>query len=321
MTDTTARPLTIDGPAAFVASIPHLVGFTPTRSDVVAWIADGFVVLTQRADAGGDPAGLLAHGLAALHRNGETPDAVAVALYRDALDPAATAMTAGAYIDAAEALDLHPLDVLTITADRWRSSLCINPECCPADGKPIDHADPLAVELIGEGSAPLPSRDAIAEQVTPTPDALPVVEPSTDPATWDGLARDVFGHLTNGSDMAPDVVAGAFTAMRVRDVILWEVTQVPALDLRPVLDRLLVAARSTAEGPHRAPVLTACGITAWLAGDGARAAVYIAAALAADEAYSLAILVHQAVATGLPAQAWRESMAGLTRDKCLNGVR
>lgn len=59
------------------------------------------------------------------------------------------------------------------------------------------------------------------------------------------------------------------------------------------------AAAHAARGAH-APALTLLAVLAWWEGDGARAGVLVDRALAADPAYRLALLVDQALRTGMP---------------------
>jgi hypothetical protein len=66
-------------------------------------------------------------------------------------------------------------------------------------------------------------------------------------------------------------------------------------------------------------VACCAAITAWLLGDGARASVATARARVDDPRYSLGELLAVSLAAGLPPQAWRESMAGLSRELCRHG--
>ena len=72
---------------------------------------------------------------------------------------------------------------------------------------------------------------------------------------------------------------------------------------------------------HVAPAATTLAIVHWMGGDGARASVALDRALADDPGYSLGVMVHTALGSGLPPQAWRESMASLSRDECRYGQR
>jgi len=67
-----------------------------------------------------------------------------------------------------------------------------------------------------------------------------------------------------------------------------------------VHERVLEAVVAHGERGGQAPALTLLGLLAWWRGDGARAQILLARALAADSGYRLAALVDEAVASGLP---------------------
>ena len=69
-----------------------------------------------------------------------------------------------------------------------------------------------------------------------------------------------------------------------------------------------------------APVASCAAIVAWLLGDGARAQIAVERARRDDGEYSLALLLAASLRAGLPPDAWRESMAALTRDDCRHGA-
>ena len=107
--------------------------------------------------------------------------------------------------------------------------------------------------------------------------------------------------------------------VRVRDTLLWEVSHADPGRLAAILERLSCALRGAPPG-HVAPVGSCAGIVAWLLGDGARAHIAIDRARHDDAQYSLALLLAASLEAGLPPAAWRESMAGLSRDHCRHGA-
>jgi hypothetical protein len=136
------RPaLRINSVAGLLAAIPHLLGFTPTASLVVVGASEaGGVQLAFRYDLPDPPArtvvgdiaghalSVLAHRLTIVIAVGYGPGRLVTPL-ADALRAAAP--RAG--------IRLH--DMLRVEDGRYWSYLCINPECCPAEGVPFNPDD------------------------------------------------------------------------------------------------------------------------------------------------------------------------------------
>lgn len=118
--------------------------------------------------------------------------------------------------------------------------------------------------------------------------------------------------------MDATTVAGVLVALqdtRVRDTVLWELLQHDPADWDSMADRL---ARVVSGSPRDllAPPATLLAILRWQTGDGSRASAAVERALVADPDYTLARLVLQCLLTGMHPLAWREGMAGLTREEC-----
>lgn len=313
-------PVRVTGPAALVAVVPSLVGFTPTDSLVLVYLDEARTVsLTQRVDAAVSVTGdswasdLLAPALDGLARHGQPPAAV-VAIWWDA--PAPSAAIVESLTAALDLAGVDVLDAIAVTGDRWRSLLCDDAECCPPEGKPIDTADPARVELIAAGAAPVTDRAVLVSEVTPDA-AAPRLDPlpeDREPARDAAIVLTLDGLTDRASTNGP-TAARWLHDIRVRDVVLWELTSWDADSLRRARVQACAVARGTA-APDAAPILTMCAVLAWLGGDGARANVAVDAALSADPDYSLAQLVDGGLKAGLHPDAWRDSMAGLTRAEC-----
>jgi hypothetical protein len=202
----------------------------------------------------------------------------------------------------------------------------------------------VAAEFTLAGRAPLPARedleqglaaeDALVARLEPLLDGMPDIAAGPARETWrderisDALALladdaeeveelDEFEDLEFAPEAMARVVAG-LDDVRVRDTVLWELSRWDTAVLLVALDRLSLLLRAAPAG-HVAPVACCAAITAWLLGDGARASVATARARADDPHYSLGELLAVSLGAGLPPQAWRESMAGLTRDLCRYG--
>lgn len=313
MTITTGA-VRVDSPAALVANLPHLVGFVPTESAVFVLLDGSRVVVTQRVDV--EALNLDADRLADLIPptvRTECTD-VAVVLWSDRIDAAACLDTLATITDG---LDVRDVIAVTAGGSRWRSILCEDPACCPADGTPVDPVH--AVEMVGLGSAPLPSREALADE-WPTSDAdrlAPHVVPSADVETYRDDALDEWREALDyaedaGSIEASDArwLAGSLADVRVRDTLIWKAA-------RSEVEPTALAATVHGIAAHvpaldRAPLAAVAAVCEYFAGDGARTLVALdVVAESAEPDYSLAALVRTAVSGGLPPTAFRDALRSL----------
>ena len=155
--------LRLGGAADLIAATPYLVGFHPHESLVlVALDSENLVIFTARVDLA--DAGHL-----------ECLDAVRAAV----LDSGAAALVALIFADealevperVAEAVDTvlaleartatEVLDVVVCDGHRWRSVLCSDPTCCPADGQPLPPpgSSAVAASATVAGLVALPTRE------------------------------------------------------------------------------------------------------------------------------------------------------------------
>ena len=229
---------------------------------------------------------------------------------------------------------------------RW-SYGCDNPSCCPPEGRPIpDEVRGLvAAEFAVAGVAMVPSRDALAAELAPADadardemagevlsaqaeraraldhanDGRPALDGSGLEA-WRDTAITTVSRLS-GRDPLPSAdlarVAVGLGDIRVRDTALWDLAQ-PGGDRDAVIAGLASIVRQAPDG-HVAPAATVLAICHWTSGDGARANVALEHAFDDDLDYSLAGLVSTSLHTGLPPQAWTDSLAGLSREVCRHG--
>jgi hypothetical protein len=344
--------LTLSSPDAFLASVPHMLGFACDDSVVLVGLGpDGSgrssqVLLTQRFTT--PPATFDAADLRELARGAAEPMAragsteVIIAVFGRA--PAADEVLPSGQLvdDLVTALDDAGMAVkdalFTDGISRW-SYGCDNPACCPPEGRviPAEVRTHVAAEFAVAGAAMLPSRDALVAEVALTdPDLRARVAASIDAAAaampsprsakafeaWrDTAIGDVTAAMHANRPITDDEAAKALVGLgdiRVRDTVLWEVSQSPDAP-RATVDGLAALVRSAPDG-HIAPATTVLAITHWLGGDGARANVALDRALADDPDYSLGLMVSAALRSGLPPQSWRDAMSGLSRDTCRHGA-
>jgi Domain of unknown function (DUF4192) len=340
MTSTPAPPaldhLVLRSPDALVAALPYLLGFHPRESAIAVWLQDRRIALTQRLDLPSDPVHHAAW-LAAMwhHTMAEAAhELILVVASVHPADPALLALVA----DRAAAAGIEMRDVLRVDEGRWWSLLCTDEECCPPEGRIVAPAvaSAVAAEFTLVGRAPMAGREELEDSLGPDEvrQALVAAALAAAPALPAGPAReqwreeriaDTLSLICDGPGDGPrraPRIADALWGLddvRVRDTVLWEVSRWSPEDLQSALVRLSVVLRSAPAG-HVAPVASCAAVVAWLLGDGARAHIAVDRARRDDGEYSLAVLLDASLRAGLPPQAWRESMAALTRDDCRHGA-
>lgn len=340
--------------------VPHLVGFVPEHSFVVVGLELGSnrSVITLRFDI--PPAGLSddelvqvlgvwTYSMEALRRAGAA--AVTVVLYPGDADDRWSDVVVDElpYRELAELLEemlvaaeYEVREVVCVVGERVRSYLCDNLDCCPTKGRALDPSEALRIRasLVEQGSAPMPSRRAVAEALDAREDddefrgAVLRARPGALARQSSDVVQDVEAFLHAAARWGRDrdgrikrftrLVATAgllVTDIAPRDYLLREL----AVECdRPELEAVravLTEAVRCARGPEVAPLAAVLGVAAWLAGDGAAARVALDRSLAADPAYSLAHLVMTALDDGIPPWSWRESMRDLTAEAILAAAR
>jgi hypothetical protein len=322
--------------AGLLAAVPHLLGFHPARSLVVLGVAGPHdrVSLAFRYDLP-DPADaelaadIAEHAGTVLAR--EAIGAVALVGY----GPASLVTQAlDAVVGVLLRRGLEIREVLRADGGRYWSALCQDPACCPADGVSYDPCShPVAATLASQaGKDALPDREALARTLQPEPGSARLVREATrralrrldrlmrvaeqagrDPsaalaeagrrAVRQAIARyQSGGRVTERGPLA--FLAVTLADLRVRDDAWARMDpEHCAAHLRLWTDVVTGAAPEFV--PAAASLLA---FTAWQSGDGALANVAVDRALAADPAYSMALLIAEAVQGGLPPSFARLSM-------------
>lgn len=335
----------IASPDAFLAAVPHLLGFPPEQSIILTGLATtptgrDEITLVQRFDI--PPSNWTSEQLVEVSRNAMVPmvragsDTVIVAVFSDATPSAEVDLPQRALVDeligAADDTGLGIRDALyTDGTARW-SYGCTDPACCPPTGRVIPEPvrTLIAAEFTAAGAAMASSRDALTDELTPTDPQRPgriATLVTAAPSGIDALEawRDerIYRVHTVLSDRMPPTdldcadVISALDDIRVRDTVLWDLTQSPG-DAHRVCAQLTDIARHAPAG-HRAPVSTVLGMQHWMTGDGARARVALDHALGDQPDYSLAGLADASLNAGLPPATWRDLMSAMPREHCRHG--
>ncbi|BCJ39013.1 hypothetical protein Athai_65160 [Actinocatenispora thailandica] len=317
----------LNGPADLLAVIPYLLGFHPADSLVVVGLQDGRIGFCFRADLADPPATerivamLAAQSLTGVILAGYGP--------AERVEPVGDAV-ARALADAGQPV----LDRLRTHGGRFWSAACHRADCCPPGGRPVPAPSRVAAEATLAGLVALPTRDELAGQIAPItgPDRVAMerathraelrVQSLLDGAPSPAAAAERM--LTDGLAAVRDAARRyrADPAARLTDdEAAWLGVVLAATQVRDeawlLAERDLAGARAlwtdvmrrvTDEYLPAPAALT--GFVCWQQGDGAVGMMALGRALAVDPSYSMALLLSQALAGGLPPAAWRPTAAG-----------
>ena len=343
--------LVITGPDSIVASLPFIIGFTPSDSLVVMWLDAGCVRLTMRLDLPPDGAAhepwidaVMAHRRA----HSEVIICVVPAAHRGVRDEIGRLRGQGLVASLLELLrgtECGVRDALLVVDNRWWSYLCQEPECCPEAGTEVDPAvsDTIAARFALAGVARLTDRDAVlaicAAEEGRQAQMLPLVRDArrslitriaeaANPARhldyWRdegiGLVREALLTPTPGDPRRDAEVLVWLCDTRVRDTVLWEVAHSADHDPHRAFDRAAELLRCAPAGVI-APIGTVTALLGWLIGDGVRAVAALERVHDEDPDYAFAELLRRSIAAGLPPAGWREMMTGLSREACRGARR
>ena len=322
-------------PVSVLAIVPSLLGFHPSQSLVVLGVSGprNRVSLTFRYDLPDPPDDELAADIAAHACEVLTREAISAAIvigYGPARPVAEAALlVVAALLDAG----VDVLEVLRAEGGRCFTVNCDDPDCCPADGIPFDPCShPVAEALKEAGMDVLPDRAALARTLQPPPGTARATRQATGRALR-RLDRLVATARGGGLDPAAALAHAGRTAVRdairryrsgasIEDRARLAFLAVVLADLR-VRDDAWAQMDPRRAAPHTAlwtDIVTGAApefvpapasllaFTAWQAGEGALANVAAERALAADPAYSMALLIGGAVQAGLPPSAARLPM-------------
>lgn len=330
--------LHISSPDAILAVIPCLLGFHPSRSIVVVGAAPprGRIRLAFRYDLpdppdAGTAAKIASHAAGILARQRVSLAIVAGYGPGPLVTPVADALV-GELRRAG--VELH--DMLRVHDGRYWSYSCRNPRCCPPEGVVFDPAShPAAAAMAAAGNQAMRDRAALAATIAPLRGLaeesmrqairraerraawlLPAVGA---PARGGSMARRVLGEGLRAVAEAIDIYRGG-GEITSDEQIAW--LAVALCDLRIRDDawarmdpeqhqahlRLWTTVVRRAPARYVPAPASLLAFVAWQQGNGGLANVALERALAADPAYSMALLLADAVGAGLPPSAARLPM-------------
>ena len=321
--------------AGFLAIIPHLLGFHPSRSMVVVGLdrARGRVKLAFRYDLPDppDPARSreIAEHAAAVLRKRQVTTAIAAGYGAGTLvTPVAEKLRA-----ALHGAGITLRDLLRVEEGRFWSYACQDPRCCPPEGAAFDGAaHPAAAALTAAGMGACPDRASLADTLAPL---TGLAAEAMSQATVRALRRaeHLVAAAPDGTDRMRPVIDAGRAAVREAiatyraggritedDQMAWLAVSIADLRVRDDAWARMDPKHRAAHGQLWTDVVrratesyvpapaSLLAFTAWQCGEGALANIALERALAADPGYSMAHLIGQAVDAGLPPSAARLPM-------------
>jgi hypothetical protein len=322
------QPVSVDSPAAMLAVVPHLIGFTPTSSLVIAGGrgARHRIDVTLRFDLPDPPDHTLAEAIAG--------QAVSVLTHQDFTTVVVIGYGPGELVtpvadtlrDAFAGTSVRVHDILRVEDGRYWSYVCSNPGCCPPEGVPFDPGTHPASAILAElsGRQVLASRDQLAASIAPvTGNTAETMRLETTRA--ERIAARLLAEATRaGSTSRPVVDRGlgavqaaigiyrsggsialasqfawltlALSSLRVRDDA-W--ARMDPSHREAHLQLWTDLTRHAQPGYVAAPA-SLLAFTAWQAGNGALANLALDRAEADDPGYSMALLLRDTLTAGTP---------------------
>ncbi|QXJ20870.1 DUF4192 domain-containing protein [Actinomadura graeca] len=309
------KPLVIRSALDAIATVPYLLGFHPSRSLVVIGFEGPDGTCAVRVDL---PSPNAARVSAMLAGNGFRR---ALLLAYGTADEAAAAT--GAMRDALAATHIEVAEAIRIADGRWWSLTCTD-ACCPPEGTPYDiDGSVLAAEAVFAGHVALPDRSELTGSVRPLEGAarrsmreatrraerrlLDRARDGTTSIQYQsrmveeglGLLPRLLSRARAGSPPTDDEVARLgllLTELRVRDEAWVRIDEdSPAPDIafwRDIVRRV--------EDPYAAAPASLLAFAAYAAGDGGLANIAVERALEVDPAYSMAVILREVMAVGIP---------------------
>jgi hypothetical protein len=322
------QAVSVDSPAAMLAVIPHLLGFTPTRSLVIAGARGPRhrIDVTLRFDLPDPPDHTLAEAIAG--------QAISVLTGQDFTTAVVIGYGPGELVtpvadtlrDALAGTSVRVHDILRVENGRYWSYVCSNPECCPAEGVPFDPGThPAAAILAGfSGRQVLASREQLAARFAPvTGNAAEAMRQETTRA--ERIAARLLAEATQAGDTSRPVIDRGLGAVQAaigiyRDggsislasQFAWLALALSSLRVRDDawarMDpehrddhlRLWTDLTRHAQPGYVAAPASLLAFTAWQVGNGALANLALDRAEADDPGYSMAHLLRDTLTAGAP---------------------
>ena len=318
---------TLTSPHDLLAAIPFLIGYHPQNSLVLVSLKDGAVGMAMRVDLPRDIA-IESYDLLAAHFLREDAQAALIVAYADdsSVDPESIVINTSAALVRA-GIDIK--ESLIVRNNRFRSMLCSDSTCCPAEGSEIPDLDStrIAAEHVIAGH-PMPFENVagLVQSIAAVPSSFEIgwqdeVQQfwiSSDAEEINDLQRDgataiidLAGEYREGRGAEDrELVArviGRLSDIQVRDFALGSHTDESVESYWAMWrDLLRIAPRGFV-----APIASLFAALAYERGEGALAHKALDRALHDDDQYSLAQLLRRVFTAGWPPQSFTAMRAEL----------
>lgn len=331
---------TLTSPHDLLAAIPFLIGYHPTDSLVLVSLKDESVGMAMRVDY---PLKI------AEESSSQAYEALVHHLVREGAEGALiVAYVPDSHTDGEEVLgnlatalgrsNIQVRESLLIRNGRWRSVLCGDSDCCPAQGRPLPDisASRIAVEQVALGR-PMPFTDSegLADSISPLPlahdgafaqsvsrNAIDPESPSLQDLQRDGAvavidlaSRFIAGSI--GRDIAADQalsarVIGSLSDIQVRDFALGS-HDGATLNIYGAMWLYLLR---IAPAGFIAPVASLLAALSYERGEGALAHRCLDRAMEDAATYSLAALLRRVFSAGWPPASFAQMRKELHPKVC-----
>lgn len=321
---------TLTSPHDLLAAIPFLVGFKPEDSIVLMSIKDDSIFMALRIDF---PDSLDPEQIDTLISHLQRDDAeAAIAVYYIPESSTDADLLIKTITDAIDERKILLRESLIVHADRWRSLICEDNECCPPEGSPLPALDNsrIAAEQVALGK-PVPF-----ENINQLIDSISSLEPDKELLDYINsipeidYERDSVPLQRQGAEAITDFIADFAADGLCRDKKLLALVLVRLLDLQ-VRDFALGSVsddtsetyfsawrwllRVAPEG-YVAPVATIFAAIAYERGDGAIAHRALDRAEIDNPEYAMTGLLRQVFSAGWSPQSFAAMRAELHPKIC-----
>jgi len=308
-----------------------MVGYHPTNSLVAMAIVNGKVSMAMRVDfPTADIMDATCHTIAMHLVREKASEAIVVGYLPGPFDDTNPLAT---ICDVLEQHDVKVKESLKVSGDRFVSTLCQNPTCCPLEGNPLPQLSEsrVSVEQIAAGN-PMPYvdldhlKDSIASiDVDPELQELVERQPSIDyddPAfvSLQRLGAEAVNELVEEFSAAGistnkpliALVIARLTDLQVRDYAMGMVNADNSITLWDMWRWLL----TIAPAGYIAPIASIFAVMSYERGDGALAQRALDRALADNSTYPMAKLLRRTFAAGWPPSAFAQMRSELHPKIC-----
>ncbi len=322
---------TLTSPHDLLAAVPFLVGYHPTNSLVVIALHEETIGMAMRIDYP-DEVDLDQIDTLASHLVREEADSALLVAYV----PSGVLDSEYLLAPIREAISMRGItlrECLEVRADRWRSTMCDDIDCCPPEGSPMPSHDEsrIAAEQVAEGK-PLPyeNLNELKDSISALP-RNPDLERALDRVSGIDYESDEVIPLQREAAQAVNDLALEFAEKGISEkieIIALVLVRLHDLQVRDyamgITDEENIESlwsmwrwlmKMAPEG-YVAPVATLFAVTSYEKGEGAMAQRGLDRALEDDPKYALAKLLRRSFAAGWPPSSFAQMRAELHPKIC-----